>query len=270
MNELALWRLESPDPEYDEVLLPVLLRSGYCRGLADKSYFSQIATLLQDVPPDKRELVLSGERKLLARWGTARPNLPERPVPSLRDREEGVLAVMRGASESVGPALSPVLATHLLVNQDSDLSPSVTCALHQWGLRQMLTARDAERGVALTSYRYAMAPTAAGWMPMSSADLERSRSSPPGAYPVVASKYGVEGTVTLRVSIDAEGRYKGASVIGREIRVAGVPGRPVAFETLLDQPSIARASTRTYAKPDPAQVRDGTLSAVLQMGWKLE
>ncbi len=138
------------------------------------------------------------------------------------------------------------------------------------GLAQTLAAQVSTKEATLNAYRYAMAPVASEWLPLSDADSARARAVPPGEYPLFAAMYGVEGTVTLRVVLDAEGRFKSVSVARRDIRVTGVPGRPIAFETQLDEASIARAAGVPYPRPDPAKVKNGVVVAEQQIAWKLE
>ena len=272
MNEMALWRLETPGAAYDEVLAPVFARSRHCHDRDGKSYFAKVALLLQDVPPEHRQVMLEGERVLFSRWGTARATLPARPVPSLREREEAVVAVMRDGGELSGPALPPILAFSLLVENDRepDMSPDLSCALHAWGLRHALATGSLTRSEAINAYRFAMEPPTAEWMPMPSGARDRPKSAGPDAYPPVAATYDVQGSVTLRIVLDAEGRFKRASVVRRDIRVGGIPGRAVAFETLLDEGSIARAAVVKYPKPDAAQLKGGMFVAEQTIGWKLE
>src|SRR6185295_355789 len=100
-NELVIWRVESPGPEYDDVLLSVLPRSGHCRDRDQNSQFGQLALLLQEMPLESRQAMLAAERALLARWGGERAGLPDRPMPSLREREERVLAAAQGRGDAL-------------------------------------------------------------------------------------------------------------------------------------------------------------------------
>ena len=269
-NEAALWRLESPGDEYDKVMLEALQRPAYCRLWGRERDLSLPALVIQGLNAAGRATALAGERDLLSRWGRPRTALPARPVPSLREREDRLIAQARSGGDSPDPALPPVLASRLVVDPVRPLDTDMVCALHRWGLANVVKAEPARAREALVAYRYAMMPLAAEVLGSKEDAKALAGAEASGAYPPFAARYGVEGTVTLIVTTDLDGRFKKAVVVDRAITVQGLRGRPVAFETVLDGASIARAAAGTYPKPDPAPSRDGMVERRQQIHWRLE
>ena len=257
-NEVALWFLDSPGADYDEAVLPAIQHTGHCRFIEGQSYLARRALLIQDIGEPQRSVALKGEQALLSRWGKLRAALPARPVPSLREREEATIAQLRTGQGRSEPALPPMLASVLLVDKENPLSASALCALHQWGLARALSEGTPQRQ-ALDEYRYAM-------MPLASDLLSAPSAASASEYPPFAAYFGVEGSVTMQIRMDAEGHFKGASVTARNITVPGIPGRPVAFETSLDEASLGRAAAAVYPKRGSA----GLITGIQQMNWRLQ
>ena len=107
---------------------------------------------------------------------------------------------------------------------------------------------------------------AADWLPYPAVDAAR-----PPDYPPLAGIYEVQGSVVLQLKIDAEGQFKGATVVDRKLSVPGLQGaRPLAFETSLDEATIALAAKATYSKPEPSQLSNGVMTARKEYAWTLK
>lgn len=266
MNEVALWRLERPSTAYDAVMLQAWLRPAACRRFDDYSYFAQHLLFVQQIPQAGRPVALAGERDLLARWDRPRQNLPPRPVPSLEDMEDDLVERLKTGSLAPRVPMVPAVAAAMLRSRpERPTHGSLACALHQWGLAIGLAAPDSQRDSVITSYRYAMMPLAADWL---RAPAGNSRDD--DEYPPFARSYEVEGTVMLEVKTTVEGLVRRAVVVGRDITVRGVRGiRPVAFETALDEASIAKVTGMTW-KVDPAKAKDGLVTARVPVTWRLQ
>lgn len=268
INELALSRLESPGPEYDAAILEAIRKPANCRGAEGRPYFARIAWLLQNVDPAKRSLVLDGERQLLARWGRSRSDVPPRPVPSQEERDVQFIAQLKEAAEAATVPMTPVLAAKALDDKPHRVSGGYACVLRQWGLERALAEHGAKPSDALTAYRYATLPLASEWL-SNNAPLD-TEAPTPGDYPRFAAWYEVEGVVTIEGRLDAEGRFLGARIVARRISVPGLGrARAVAFETVFDQATLARAAVAVYDKPEPSRLRDGVSRFRREYLWSL-
>ena len=272
-NEVALWKLSSFGPGLDQTLQPAFLKPGICRDMGKHSFFADQMLWLQALPASQREVALVKERELLNAWGTGRTSLPDWPLP----QQEGMLqalAQLRSGTASFDPALAPVLAARWL-NDDKAAYASLPwnerCALNQWWLRVTLRKSAPLREQALVAFRYALMPSALErW-----ADLTPAGAGGPAPasqeYPIFASMHGVEGTITVQSVVDVDGRFQRATVVKREVTVDGIRGvRPVAFETVLDEASLARAALVSYPKKTAAQTKDGLYTGRFEIVWKLQ
>jgi len=266
VNELALWRIESPGADYDAVLIRAILRPGICNLPVRGSYLGELTTWFQAVPPADRPILLAGERALLEHWGTRREPLPPRPDPSLADDEASEIARLRSGKAVPDVAMPPFLANSVFKGEVVNSSTDAQCALHQWGLARALHRGDSARA-ALLSWRYAMMKTASDWS--SPAPIEAAKRDA-AAYPLVARQWAIAGWVDLRVVRDPQGHFASASIANRHIVVPGVADNPpVAFETLFDDASIAGAPLRFKSIDSRA---DGTASnaVTMRINWNLQ
>jgi len=266
VNELALWRLESPGADYDAVLTRAILKPGVCDRPPRDGYLGLLMSWFQAVPATDRPALLAGERTLLARWGTRRAGLAPRPAKSLSEDESDAIVRLRSGADAPDVPMPPVLANSAFKGEALSSMRDVDCALHQWGLARRLRHGDAP-AAALAAWRYATMRTAADWNVVPDAD---AASRDPGGYPPVARAWAVTGSIDLRVQPDAQGRFASASIAGRNLAVPGVTDNPpVAFETLLDAASLATAPLRFKAVAPPA---DGSPPppVAMRIVWRLE
>lgn len=267
LNELAVWRIDSAGTAYDEALLSAWLQPGACRAFESRSAFAGVMHLAQPLAAPQRDVLLAGERALLARWGQPRQALPDRPpLAAQRLMWQAVEALRNGAA--VALPMPPLVASQVLgAEPQAPPGASVQCALQQWNLRRVLGDGAALAKPALDGFRYAVLPSALSWYGEPDAPPERD----PQAYPAVAQRFEVVGRILLEVTIDAQGRYQQAEVVDRKVNVPGVRGqRPVAFETLLDDGSVARAAAVTYQAPVAAQLQDGRARRRVEFVWTLQ
>ena len=245
LNEIALWRLESPGPEYDAVYTHAILHPGVCDSPARNSYLGVLVNLMASVPAADRATLLAGERKLLAHWGQARAGLPARPARSLSQDEDAAIGRLRSGDAVPEVPMPPVLANSAFKGELASAGSDVTCALHQWGLAQAL--RRGSPASALAAWRYATMRTAADWAPAAAHEAK------PTDYPPAAAFGGVTGTTAVEITRDPQGRYLSGRVAERHVDVPGVRDNPpVAFETIFDGVSLATAPLRATLPPVPA------------------
>jgi hypothetical protein len=270
VNELAQAWLQSPGREYDETLMPALLRPGICLRSYDMPLFAAQMALIQAVAPDRRSVLLDGERTLLARWGQPRPDLPPRPEPGQRDLEEANIARLQAGQEVAAPPMPPVLAAAVLKDQRDRLSDGERCALRQWGLATALSLPGARPADALHAYRFAAAFTAQdAFAPLENGIAARAGSQQD--YPLPAQFFEVEGKIQVEIEADVQGRLLHARIKARDIKVPGLHGaRPVAFDTVLDEASLARARLAWKKPPATSTPRDGHPIQTLEFVWRLE
>lgn len=248
-NAFALWGLDSLGAAHDARWLQALQSPSACyRGERfNASELESRLRALQSLPPDALALALADERKLLARWGQADQALnAKQPLASFAEYDD-----WKGASLSTNMpelALQRQFAVWLLqpkptaVTNGGLMPPGLSCAVNQMALRASLaTADSAPAEEMLMRWRESQKMTAAAlvWTPTPEAHNSSAESL---AYPRLAVRFGVQGTVKVAVWADAAGTAPRAVVARRDLVVDGLPSgqRPAAFETLLDAASIAR------------------------------
>ncbi|MBV8465464.1 MAG: hypothetical protein JO218_05935 [Burkholderiales bacterium] len=250
INELAIWSVESAGPAHDEAWLKAALAPTACRDLSP-GYFAQRAEHIQAAPADARSALLAAEKVLLSRWGTQREGLAARPTAAEMAAADQAVARLREGLPVAAVPMTPFLAGQLFSRDRKPGKPDrwEQCAKSQWWLQSQLADGRIDRKQALTVYRYSTMLDAADFVPPSfklKVDAAREAEGKPG-YPLAATYFKVEGTVSLLASTDEQGRAFNAEIAGRQLRVPGVRGnRPLAFETLLDDASIDYARRRSY------------------------
>lgn len=260
LNELALWQVDTTGEAYDSLMLNTMRDPGLCRAQDRQGPFAALAIALQRMASGDREKALAAQRTLLARWGHPR-TVPERPEPPLADRVASALASLRAVVRPQDePPLSPMLAWNLLRTEPRTAHRTLQCSLLQWELQRAPT-RAASTIEKMALVRYSLLIDPASIMGLESPEIVGSTG-----YPVVAQRFGVEGTITV------EGRYssKGVGldkprVVVRHITVPGIRDvRPIAFEPLLDPASLERAAKVEYTDGAAGEVRR------VDFVWRLE
>lgn len=257
LNEVALTRVESAGAASDAAWLQAFRHPRACDSDYRRIDFGEPVAMLGRLPPAERAPGFEGLRTLLERWGTPRQDLAPRPAVSVDTEARRLISLLGDVSRRPALALSPMLARSQLSRPKDGVKPEdwvQRCARAQWWLNQQDLSTAPGRARALTAFRYAILDTPQDRF----AFLEHLPGGAGDGYPRVASQFGVTGMVTLRLHIDAEGRVQGSEVQKREISVPGIRDNPpVYFETLLDELAQTLARDRRFAKPDPAELKDG-------------
>jgi hypothetical protein len=263
VNEMAAWQLDTTGEAFDALSLRSLQRGASCATLAGRTPapFVRMVAELQHMPAADRAEALAAQRVLLARWGQPHA-LPARPVPSLWELTDVAIGRLRlPVRPADEPPLPPVLARALLVSPRQALDDGSRCALAAWWLRREAARPGARPAELLLTARYALSLEVAAF-PAPLTERPASASD----YPALARRFGVEGSITVhgRVRTGAAGLEQ-PRVAERRITVPGIRGqRPVAFETLLDQASLARAAEVVATQAAPGQETDVSFNWSLQ------
>jgi hypothetical protein len=261
-NELAVWRLQSAGPEHDSAWLATMERPTMCRqGGLGESYFERLALMWQSAPVEQRSTLLASENLLLKRWGLP-VELPARPVPSATDALGNAIERLKTTGARGPVPMPPVVATTLLKEGAPwrALTQHDGCAALQWGLLNELAAATGKRDAALQTWRYAMMPGVDLWFPETASAPKKANDS---EYPRLALTWQIEGRITVEVGPGRDGTGSASRIVARDIKVPGIRGtRPVAFETALDEASLARADALdTQARAERRRV---------EFVWKLQ
>ena len=277
-NEFALWSLDSAGPAHDALLLQALQNETACHPLAEPvTEMDQRLSRLRSLPGEALQKALAHERELLARWGQARTLPSARPLPvaawleKVRKGDTAGLLPLPNTLRTYGPDARP--------GQRKELSRARAldrCLLHHWALRSELArpevqADPAAPARALARFREGLAIQLPELLWMSREAAGTPLKSDDG-YPELPKRFGVEGSVTLVVELDAKGQLLNAEVQERQLRVPGIPAevRPVVFETLLDDASLARAKGMAYRAPAGDKLKDGVMRATQPFVWALQ
>lgn len=266
LNELALWQVAAGDAAYEQATLAALQSPRSCQ-VEGNEYFQDFASRvvrLQAMPSAQRKAALDSERRLLALWGKPRADVPPWPLPLPQDAAMQAVEQIRRGGARPAPALAPKLAYAVLSERMdyAKLDAESICLLQQWWLRASL-AQGAAPAAALSAFRYATLITATDRFGNAFETADAKPGAAP-AYPKLAQRFIVTGTVRIRRPLDASGK-RGAFIVGeRKITVNGIRGtRPVAFENALDAASLQRAAL-VFDKPESAA------QEYLDMVWTLE
>lgn len=231
-NELAAWRVDSLGPEDDALQRRMLTAPGVCRRRQGLSEFAGVLVQIDALPAAERARAVELERDRLARWGGPRSGLPQWPQPLPLPQIEAALVEARKAGGRAEPPMSPILASALFVfPEKSPLeTPGARCEALRWWLQ-----RAGEAPEALALARLAS-------MPLPAAPPPPPEPEAADAYPRLARAFEITGAVDVQVKVGAEGKAVDPRVEGRRVLVPGLQGqRPIAFETVFDDATIARA-----------------------------
>jgi hypothetical protein len=270
-DEVARWRLLPAGAAHDNPMRAAALKPAVCR--KGQTPMDAIAAAIDEVPDSQRAAVLAGERAMLARWGTSdSADLPPRPIPSARDEERSLLERLRRGEAIDASPLPPVVAGFAFMTDPSGAQAQARCALDQWWLANALRRPGANTDDVYLRFAYAGVLEAfTRDQPIPLLDTDEG----PDGYPVIAQKVGLEGVIRVEIDTDAAGRFLRGRVIHRDLKASSLREghRPLAYETLLDDASLARA--RTSWKPaspaagSPASAPPKTV-AKIDILWRLK
>jgi hypothetical protein len=270
LNELALWHLQPLTPRATEAWITAAQHPRFCALDHAPSWYARQVLRWSLLPAADLAAVLEGERAALQRLGEA-PQPPERPSPGALEAAAETMQRLRQQGTRPRVTMPPLLASGVLAldKPPAQLSLFERCALAQWGLRDRLAALPpgdaAARAAAWDAFRFDWMPDLQDHYGERPAPADPKGAEAPGAYPALARRHELTGTVTVEISLDAQQRVQQARVVARVLRMPGLAGRPVAFDGALDAAALAQAR-------DPARVRHPPGKPVRQLDFvfKLE
>ena len=270
LNEAALWQADAAPHSSDTVWLDAIKQPGLCRRLDQTQPAAQWAQLIEALPAEHRAAAWQGEAERLARWGQkTRTALP----PAERVLEDTLLASLPAlAGDAATPGLEPELRRTLRAPGWTFAAqpPGQRCELLRWWSQEQLRTKRITPLDALHAWRTAMAVRSTA---MLYPEIPRTgtQSMDAGGYPVAARRAEITGKVVVEQDLDASGRVVRSFIQRREIHAAGVRDVPaLALERELDDATLARARAAPTVAPDPAQLRDGTLTRRVAFEWALQ
>jgi TonB family protein len=252
-HEEALWQLQPLSPELVEAWIAAATQPRFCIVGDGPSWYSRRVARWSLVPKAARPALLASERAAIARLGEALP-APARPVPGAIEAANEAMARVRQQGPRPRVPMTPILALRVLAKAlpPEQLTLLDRCAMNQWWLRERLAhaAPDdaAARAAAWDAFRFDWIPNLQDFFGQRPPAIEADKTAADSAYPRLARQQEITGTVTVAVSVDDRGQVLRARVVERELRAPGVPGRPVAYETALDEAALAQVR-------DPARVK---------------
>lgn len=255
-DELARWHLQPLTPALTEAWIAGVLQPAFCNFDNGPSWYSRQALRWSMLPLDARVALLESERAALSRFGQA-PPVPPRPVPGAVEAAGEALERVRRQGPRPRVPMTPMLAYRVLAPglALADLDLVKRCALNQWWLRERLAEAPkddaAARAAALDAFRFDWLPELEDQYGERPPKKEAEGSEAADAYPRLARRAELTGTVTVRLRLDDRWRVREAHVVERDLRVPGLSGRPVAYETALDAAALAQARNpaRTVFQP---------------------
>jgi hypothetical protein len=252
-HELALWHLRPLTPQATEAWLAAGQHPRFCALDHAPSWYARQVLRWSLLPAADAAAVVEGERKALALMGEA-PMPPERPSPGMLEAAAEALQRLRQQGTRPRVTMPPMLAWHVLAPAKplARLNLFERCALAQWGLRDRLASvrpgDAAARAAAWDAFRFDWMPDLQDHFGQRPPPADPKAAETAGGYPALARHHELTGTVTVQVTLDERQRVQRAQVVSRDLRMPGLVGRLVAFETALDAAALAQAR-------DPARVR---------------
>ena len=270
LNEAALWQGDAVPHTSDAVWLEALKRADLCRGLTQTLPAAQMAQLIEALPAGQRAAAWQGEAERLARWGQK----PRTTLPATgRVLEDTLLASLPAlVRDADTPGLAPDLREALRAPGSTYAAqpPALRCELLRWWSQEQLRTKRLAPLQALHAWRTALAVRSTALL---YPELPRSgtQAVDAGGYPVAARRAEITGKVVIEQDLDAAGRVLRSFIQRREIHAAGVRDVPaLALERELDDATLARARAAPTTAPDPAQLRDGTVTRRVAFEWTLQ
>lgn len=216
-----------------------------CAQPRESSWWRTQLMLVQAVPAAQRGPVLEALRRAVQAFaepaGALEPgHWPPRPAVGLGEQARSWRERLRreGAADAV--AMSPRAAITLLRETDTD--PDLwrwddRCVLAQAWVQQALAAGAVAPQDATAQFLFATM--------LEVSDLMRREPSVVG-YATLARQLGVEASITVEWTLDAQGRATEPRILKRQLRVPGLRGtRALAYEPLFD----ASVSAWVRARP---------------------
>lgn len=246
LNELALWQIEPGDAAYEDATLDALKTSPLaCRTYGDfrfRDYAARIARL-QAMPAARRTAALESERRLLARWGQARPAAATLPDPLPHEAALAALASLTPDQQAARLALPPILAAEQAEKKPyAKWHPEEQCLLQQWWLRESLR-RGATPAAVLNAFRYgtlvSVSERYTGMFDQPAPGTKPQLDDSKPVFPRLAARFAITGSTILSAQLDDKGKPRRVSVVQRTVSVPGIRGeRAIAFENVFDQAAV--------------------------------
>ena len=169
--------------------------------------------------------------------------------------------------------MPPVVARRLLAEQTDEmdieiLDLALRCALNQWWLRERLAQAGSDRQArahALQAFQFDWSPDGNDFGGKRSNRAAATANAEDLNYPRYARQHELTGEVQVRFTVDARGQAAKARVVSRQLRVPGVDGRPVVFETLLDRAALHRLRGMAFAPPADGTAAERTVAFVFKL-----
>lgn len=238
-------QIEMMEPSLGPAWLAALSDPRLCAQPREPSWWHTQLMLVQAVPAAKRGPVLEALRRAVQAFaepaGALEPShWPPRPAVGLGELARSWRERLRrdGAADAV--AMSPRAAITLL--RDTDNDPDLwrwddRCVLAQAWVQQALAAGAVAPQDATAQFLFATM--------LEVGDLMRREPSVVG-YATLARRLGVEASITVEWTLDAQGRATEPRILKRQMRVPGLPApRALAYEPLFD----ASVSAWVRARP---------------------
>jgi len=270
LNEAALWQADAAPQASDTIWLEALKRPELCRRVDQPLPAAQVAQLIEALPAEQRAAAWQGEAERLARWGQKQRTTLPATERVLEDTLLAALPTLTGAAST--PSLAPALRDALRAPGWAFAAQpaSLRCELLRWWSQEQVRTKRLAPLQALRAWRTAMAVRSTA---MLYPDIPRSgpKAVDAGGYPVAARRAEITGKVVVEQDLDAGGKILRAFIQRREIQAAGVRDVPaLALERELDDATLARVRATPTVAPDPAQLRDGTVTRRVAFEWVLQ
>jgi len=253
LNQRAAMHMQTLGEDGDRLMLAAWQRPSYCRLEPEDGWFANTVVAVSQLQPQQRAAVWAAQDTAWERQasGSGLPMMAAPEIPLSRAIQDKV-ASWSSQAVRAGPAMIPVLAWSRLVRRKSD---AVTCSVRLWWLQHALLLPGADQRSLAEAIRYDTLPLPTYESPPA--------GQPADGYPVAAMRHGVEGVLQVHARL-AGGRLQNPVVASRRITVPGLEGeRPIAFETIFDEPTLARARQARQEGPDADRV-------TVEFVWRLQ
>jgi hypothetical protein len=180
---------------------------------------------------------------------------PARPSPSLDDVAWRAIDEQIAGKAALPAPLTPVLSWNLLgLPSDRATRKKLNCALQTWMLATDLNqAKGDLPDERWLMHKYARMPDAVSWW-----DQATPTSPQADEYPSLARSLVVEGSVTVKITRQADGKLLRTEIIRRDLKTPGPKDqRPLFYETLLDEASLAKATALPPGQPTQDEIKSG-------------